>query len=91
MRMIGHDEVRNPSLLARAKSNWGRRESNDHEAKRRPVAIKQGWSLTTMRVLLTNDDGPPDSKQSPYVYGLYKLLTTRLGMCTFRYPIMVSH
>ncbi|KAJ3734879.1 survival protein sure-like phosphatase/nucleotidase [Lentinula guzmanii] len=30
-------------------------------------------------VLLTNDDGPPDSKESPYIFGLYKHLTERLG------------
>ncbi|CAA7265780.1 unnamed protein product [Cyclocybe aegerita] len=31
------------------------------------------------RVLLTNDDGPPDNKESPYVLGLYKHLTRHLG------------
>ncbi|KAJ3934625.1 MAG: survival protein sure-like phosphatase/nucleotidase [Lentinula lateritia] len=31
------------------------------------------------RVLLTNDDGPPDTKESPYIFGLYKHLTERLG------------
>ncbi|KAJ3508935.1 hypothetical protein NLJ89_g5483 [Agrocybe chaxingu] len=31
------------------------------------------------RVLLTNDDGPPDNKESPYVLGLYKHLTCHLG------------
>ncbi|KAJ3894945.1 survival protein sure-like phosphatase/nucleotidase [Lentinula edodes] len=31
------------------------------------------------RVLLTNDDGPPDAKESPYIFGLYKHLTERLG------------
>ncbi|KAF8078600.1 survival protein sure-like phosphatase/nucleotidase [Lyophyllum atratum] len=30
-------------------------------------------------VLLTNDDGPPDSKESPYVLGLYRYLTEELG------------
>ncbi|ESK88895.1 cytoplasm protein [Moniliophthora roreri MCA 2997] len=30
-------------------------------------------------VLLTNDDGPPDSRESPYVFGLYKYLTKELG------------
>ncbi|KAF9076328.1 sure-like protein [Rhodocollybia butyracea] len=30
-------------------------------------------------VLLTNDDGPPDSKESPYIFGLYKHLTEHLG------------
>jgi len=31
------------------------------------------------RVLLTNDDGPPDLKESPYVLGLYRHLTEELG------------
>ncbi|KAF8973946.1 survival protein sure-like phosphatase/nucleotidase [Flammula alnicola] len=31
------------------------------------------------RVLLTNDDGPPDSKESPYILGLYRHLTQHLG------------
>lgn len=31
------------------------------------------------RVLLTNDDGPPDFKESPYVLGLYRHLTEELG------------
>ncbi|TFK41135.1 survival protein sure-like phosphatase/nucleotidase [Crucibulum laeve] len=31
------------------------------------------------RVLLTNDDGPPDPKESPYVLGLYRHLTEKLG------------
>jgi broad specificity polyphosphatase/5'/3'-nucleotidase SurE len=30
------------------------------------------------RVLLVNDDGPPGS-QSPYIYGLYRHLTTNLS------------
>ncbi|EKM83862.1 hypothetical protein AGABI1DRAFT_110465 [Agaricus bisporus var. burnettii JB137-S8] len=30
-------------------------------------------------VLLTNDDGPPDPLQSPYVLGLYRHLTEQLG------------
>ncbi|KAF9453796.1 sure-like protein [Macrolepiota fuliginosa MF-IS2] len=30
-------------------------------------------------VLLTNDDGPPNSKESPYVLGLYRYLTEQLG------------
>ncbi|KAG7099240.1 hypothetical protein E1B28_001103 [Marasmius oreades] len=30
-------------------------------------------------VLLTNDDGPPDSRESPYVFGFYKYLTRNLG------------
>ncbi|KAJ4486162.1 survival protein sure-like phosphatase/nucleotidase [Lentinula aciculospora] len=30
-------------------------------------------------VLLTNDDGPPDAKESPYIFGLYKHLTDSLG------------
>ncbi|KAJ3761879.1 survival protein sure-like phosphatase/nucleotidase [Lentinula raphanica] len=30
-------------------------------------------------VLLTNDDGPPDPKESPYIFGLYKHLTEHLG------------
>ncbi|KAF5374765.1 hypothetical protein D9758_000274 [Tetrapyrgos nigripes] len=30
-------------------------------------------------VLLTNDDGPPDRKESPYIFGLYKYLTLQLG------------
>jgi len=31
------------------------------------------------RVLLTNDDGPPDPKESPYILGLYLHLTQVLG------------
>ncbi|TFK77077.1 sure-like protein [Pluteus cervinus] len=31
------------------------------------------------RVLLTNDDGPPDRKDSPYVFGLYLHLSQTLG------------
>ncbi|KDR85012.1 hypothetical protein GALMADRAFT_233573 [Galerina marginata CBS 339.88] len=31
------------------------------------------------RVLLTNDDGPPDPKESPYILGLYRHLTQHLG------------
>ncbi|KAF5314055.1 hypothetical protein D9611_006835 [Ephemerocybe angulata] len=31
------------------------------------------------RILLTNDDGPPDAKESPYVLGLYRYLTEVLG------------
>ncbi|KAF5390262.1 hypothetical protein D9757_002918 [Collybiopsis confluens] len=31
------------------------------------------------RILLTNDDGPPDSKESPYIFGLYNHLTENLG------------
>ncbi|KIK71010.1 hypothetical protein GYMLUDRAFT_254301 [Collybiopsis luxurians FD-317 M1] len=34
---------------------------------------------TIPRVLLTNDDGPPDPKESPYIFGLYKHLTENLG------------
>ncbi|KAF8872128.1 survival protein sure-like phosphatase/nucleotidase [Gymnopilus junonius] len=30
-------------------------------------------------VLLTNDDGPPDSKESPYILGLYRHLKLHLG------------
>ncbi|KAF8642296.1 hypothetical protein AX16_009566 [Volvariella volvacea WC 439] len=30
-------------------------------------------------VLLTNDDGPPDPKESPYILGLYLYLTRQLG------------
>jgi len=32
-----------------------------------------------VRVLLTNDDGPPDIHESPYVLGLYQHLTRNLG------------
>ncbi|KIM48181.1 hypothetical protein M413DRAFT_223900 [Hebeloma cylindrosporum] len=32
-----------------------------------------------VRVLLTNDDGPPSSTESPYVLGLYRHLTEHLG------------
>ncbi|KAF8898716.1 survival protein sure-like phosphatase/nucleotidase [Infundibulicybe gibba] len=32
-----------------------------------------------LTVLLTNDDGPPDSAESPYVLGLYRYLTSVLG------------
>ncbi|PPQ88622.1 hypothetical protein CVT25_010197 [Psilocybe cyanescens] len=31
------------------------------------------------RVLLTNDDGPPDLNESPYILGLYRHLTEHLG------------
>ncbi|KAF4623942.1 hypothetical protein D9613_001826 [Agrocybe pediades] len=34
---------------------------------------------STPTVLLTNDDGPPDAKESPYVLGLYRHLTQELG------------
>ncbi|KAF5370202.1 hypothetical protein D9615_010055 [Tricholomella constricta] len=34
--------------------------------------------MSKPRVLLTNDDGPPDSKESPYVLGLYRHLTEDL-------------
>ncbi|KAF9270241.1 sure-like protein [Marasmius fiardii PR-910] len=30
-------------------------------------------------VLLTNDDGPPDPSESPYVFGLYRYLSRNLG------------
>ncbi|KAG7450494.1 sure-like protein [Guyanagaster necrorhizus] len=30
-------------------------------------------------VLLTNDDGPPNARESPYVFGLYQHLTQTLG------------
>ncbi|KAK0198440.1 hypothetical protein F5146DRAFT_1019650 [Armillaria mellea] len=30
-------------------------------------------------VLLTNDDGPPNPRDSPYVFGLYQHLTQTLG------------
>ncbi|KAF8168079.1 survival protein sure-like phosphatase/nucleotidase [Crassisporium funariophilum] len=30
------------------------------------------------RILLTNDDGPPDPKESPYILGLYRYLTQYL-------------
>ncbi|KAF8745549.1 hypothetical protein AX14_006872 [Amanita brunnescens Koide BX004] len=33
----------------------------------------------TVRVLLTNDDGPPDTRESPYVLGLYQHLVRDLG------------
>ncbi|TFK30464.1 cytoplasm protein [Coprinopsis marcescibilis] len=33
----------------------------------------------TPTVLLTNDDGPPDPRESPYVLGLYRQLTEVLG------------
>ncbi|KAG5635098.1 hypothetical protein H0H81_012454 [Sphagnurus paluster] len=35
--------------------------------------------MSAPRVLLTNDDGPPDHKESPYVLGLYRHLTEDLG------------
>ncbi|PPR06888.1 hypothetical protein CVT24_011578 [Panaeolus cyanescens] len=35
--------------------------------------------MSPPRVLLTNDDGPPDPKESPYVLGLYRHLTEQLG------------
>lgn len=35
--------------------------------------------MSRPRVLLTNDDGPPDSVESPYVLGLYRHLTEQLG------------
>ncbi|GLB36173.1 putative cytoplasm protein [Lyophyllum shimeji] len=35
--------------------------------------------MSKPRVLLTNDDGPPDFKESPYVLGLYRHLTEELG------------
>jgi len=35
--------------------------------------------MTRPRVLLTNDDGPPDSKDSPYILGFYLHLTKVLG------------
>ncbi|KAJ2920324.1 hypothetical protein MD484_g208, partial [Candolleomyces efflorescens] len=34
------------------------------------------------RVLLTNDDGPPDLRESPYILGLYRYLTGVLGTST---------
>jgi len=34
---------------------------------------------STPRVLLTNDDGPPDLKDSPYIFGFYLHLTRVLG------------
>lgn len=33
----------------------------------------------TITVLLTNDDGPPDPHESPYILGLYQQLTRDLG------------
>ncbi|KAF9056188.1 survival protein sure-like phosphatase/nucleotidase [Panaeolus papilionaceus] len=35
--------------------------------------------MSPPRVLLTNDDGPPNPKESPYVLGLYRYLTEQLG------------
>ncbi|CAL1695893.1 unnamed protein product [Somion occarium] len=37
-----------------------------------------GQNNSRLRVLLTNDDGPP-GHDSPYIYGLYRHLTTDLG------------
>ncbi|EAU93004.2 cytoplasm protein [Coprinopsis cinerea okayama7 len=36
-------------------------------------------SISVPTILLTNDDGPPHPKESPYVLGLYRHLTERLG------------
>ncbi|KAF9481410.1 sure-like protein [Pholiota conissans] len=36
-------------------------------------------SISKPRVLLTNDDGPPNPKESPYILGLYRHLTEHLG------------
>ncbi|RDB29038.1 putative tubulin--tyrosine ligase PBY1 [Hypsizygus marmoreus] len=35
--------------------------------------------MSTPRVLLTNDDGPPHPVESPYILGLYRHLTEELG------------
>ncbi|KAF9459924.1 survival protein sure-like phosphatase/nucleotidase [Collybia nuda] len=35
--------------------------------------------MSKPRVLLTNDDGPPNPLESPYILGLYKVLTQQLG------------
>lgn len=38
------------------------------------------YNILKVLTLLKNDDGPPDSKESPYVLGLYRHLTEDLGM-----------
>lgn len=33
-------------------------------------------------LLIQNDDGPPDHRDSPYIFGLYQYLTRELGTVT---------
>ncbi|KAJ8702629.1 hypothetical protein PTI98_001330 [Pleurotus ostreatus] len=40
--------------------------------------MSQSINVSTPRILLTNDDGPP-SRDSPYIYGLFRHLTTHHG------------
>ena len=35
------------------------------------------------RQLLTNDDGPPNEKESPFIYGFAKAIRDQLGWETF--------